>query len=88
MNLKDKTRNQITCRCPAYPFPHREGSGKCEHKGNVPCCTACGKKCQTKEIDIGIGGYEFWGSPGFDQRYVTVSECCEADVEVNGMLVI
>ena len=21
--------NQITCRCPAYPFPHRQGSGKC-----------------------------------------------------------
>ena len=21
---------QITCTCPAYPFPHREYSGKCE----------------------------------------------------------
>ena len=23
-------RKQITCRCPAYNFPHREGGGKCE----------------------------------------------------------
>lgn len=21
---------QITCRCPAYPFPHRQGGGDCE----------------------------------------------------------
>jgi hypothetical protein len=25
-----KKRQQITCRCPAYPFPHREGGGQCE----------------------------------------------------------
>ena len=28
MTMKPK-RNQITCRCPAYPFPHRQGGGRC-----------------------------------------------------------
>lgn len=23
-------KNQITCRCDAYPFPHRQGGGDCE----------------------------------------------------------
>ena len=27
-------KEQTTCRCPAYPFPHRMSGGKCE----MPCC--------------------------------------------------
>jgi hypothetical protein len=27
---KPKRRRQCTCRCPAYPFPHRIFSGHCE----------------------------------------------------------
>lgn len=26
---KKPKRNQITCNCPAYAFPHRQGGGKC-----------------------------------------------------------
>lgn len=24
-----RKRNQVTCKCDAYPFPHREYGGKC-----------------------------------------------------------
>lgn len=24
-----RRRNQVTCRCDAYPFPHNQGRGRC-----------------------------------------------------------
>lgn len=42
-------------------------------------CEQCNHECGTKEIDIGIGGYEYWGFKGVDSRKVEVSDCCEAD---------
>jgi hypothetical protein len=43
-------------------------------------CEACGCECDVVTIDVGIGVYEYWGAPGCDVHYVTVSNCCEADV--------
>lgn len=40
-------------------------------------CDCCLQECNIKEIDIGIGQYEFWGSRGNDVRMLEVSDCCE-----------
>lgn len=34
MNIKRK-RNQVTCRCEAYPWPHRQDGGKCREIYNA-----------------------------------------------------
>lgn len=67
------------CNCHAYPFPHRKYGGACAGV-NEPTCEACGKACDTKEIDFGIGSFEAHGEKGFDRRVGTVSKCCEAPV--------
>jgi len=36
----DSRRNTVTCKCTAYPFPHREGGGKCDHN-MAPACEDC-----------------------------------------------
>lgn len=42
-------RQTLTCRCGAYRFPHRAGSGHCLHDGDdlAPCCRACGSTSLT-----------------------------------------
>jgi hypothetical protein len=66
------------CNCPAYPFPHRWGGGKCS--GNRYVCTSCAQECYVKREDFGIGPYEYAGAPGVHHCYADVSDCCEADV--------
>jgi hypothetical protein len=43
-------------------------------------CSECGKECDGKVIDDGIGPYEFWGSKYVDHDYKVVSSCCEGEV--------
>lgn len=66
------------CHCSAYPFPHRLSGGKCEARCDSVFCGDCGQPCYPKQIDEGIGAYEYGGAPGVDIRIVTVSDCCEA----------
>lgn len=33
--------NSMPCYCPAYPFPHRPGGGKCQATGEVQCPNCC-----------------------------------------------
>lgn len=44
----------------------------------TPICAACGLAAEFKEMDFGIGSYEFWGSVGVDVNIQVVSACCEA----------
>ena len=44
----------------------------------MPFCSECGDECRVKEIDEGIGSYEFWGCRGTDHQCFVVSVCCEA----------
>jgi hypothetical protein len=71
-------RNQETCSCPAYAFPHREGSGKCP--GAAPVCTECKQLCTPALIDFGIGRGEHFGTPFNDVREEWVSSCCESEM--------
>ncbi len=43
-------------------------------------CAFCGKECDTKEVDFGIGSYEFWGARGVDIQLCEVSSCCEDEI--------
>ena len=70
----------MNCTCQAYKFPHRPEGGRCYAASTGPFCGSCGEPCSPKEIDEGIGSYEFWGHKGVDRRIVTVSHCCEASV--------
>jgi len=74
---------QVTCHCAAYTFPHRMGSGRCVAEQGEPLCSQCRLPADGKTVDEGIGHYEFWGSPGVDHQWVTVSECCEAGFVAN-----
>lgn len=67
------------CNCPAYKFPHREGSGKCR-ADEGPVCSECGGPCEGRLIDFGIGPGEAWGVRFNDVRKEWTSECCEADM--------
>lgn len=43
-------------------------------------CHSCGApNPDTKQIDEGIGPYEFWGATGVHTAWVDVTECCEAE---------
>jgi len=44
-------------------------------------CLECGKRCDGKWQDWGIGEYEYWGVKGNDVSWVLVSDCCEAEME-------
>ena len=46
-------------------------------------CEGCGQPAETREMDFGIGAYEFWGACGVDTNIQTVSECCEAGMVPN-----
>jgi len=74
---------QVTCYCSAYTFPHRMGSGRCEAEEGGVLCAGCKLPTDGKTIDVGIGSYEYWGSPGVDRHFVTVSKCCEMGFVAN-----
>ena len=44
-------------------------------------CPHCEKECSPKQIDIGIGFYEYWGQKCVDTQLIWVSDCCEEEVE-------
>ena len=46
----------------------------------MPWCAGCKKECAVKQVDNGIGPYEFWGQRGTDRRVEFVSDCCEEDL--------
>ena len=81
-------RKPAPCHCKAYPFPHREGSGKCLANEDGPFCGECGQPCTVRMADNGIGSYEFWGRTGFDRRIEPESKCCSAPVYSNHALTI
>lgn len=43
-------------------------------------CEACGKECDTIEIDEG-GMEEIWGARMWHAQWVTVSDCCQENYE-------
>ena len=51
-------------------------------------CKGCGKVCEQKLVDFGVGKYEFWGRVGFDTDKRYVSDCCEETVYENEDLTI
>jgi len=67
-----------TCHCGAYPFPHRQGGGRCEAPSYI--CSICRSPCEGVELDFGIGPYECHGYVGVHRDVHFVSECCEGDV--------
>lgn len=87
------------CHCAAYAFPHRPGGGNCavswasttdyslrppRHYIRLdPVCSACGLAADFRQMDTGIGSYEFWGARGVDVRIETLSTCCEAPAADN-----
>ena len=44
-------------------------------------CPECGKPCNYKKCDSGIGPGEFAGVPFHDSKPYIGSDCCEADLE-------
>lgn len=76
--LGKPVRSIETCRCPAYPFPHRFSSGACS--GAQEICTGCGNACHEVVVDFGIGPYEYAGASGVHVDKHQVSDCCEVDV--------
>lgn len=76
------------CHCKAYPFPHREGSGKCLANEDGPFCGECGQPCTVRMADKGIGTYEFWGQKCTDTRIEAESDCCSAAVYSNHTLTV
>ncbi len=71
---------QQTCRCKAYPFPHRAGSGVCRGDEPGPFCGSCGEPCEANFVDNGIGWTEYWGSKSFHSQIDIESSCCGAEV--------
>jgi len=43
-------------------------------------CTECNESCNAKDVDFGIGAYEYWGYKSVDRNIQTVSDCCEAEI--------
>lgn len=86
-----KTVLRPICDCSSYRFPHRAGGGACTCEYGVSrlphsspsiklqqLCAACGQPAKGRDVDFGIGAYEFWGCKGVDTDVQHVSECCEA----------
>lgn len=72
------------CACSSYAFPHRPASGRCECDASQPeLCEGCGQPSEVKDMDFGIGSYEFWGCPGVDTNVQTVTVCCEVGTVPN-----
>jgi hypothetical protein len=51
-------------------------------------CATCGKPCDWKRVDCGIGPYEFWGQKCIDTNVQVLSECCEDDIFTDPELTI
>ena len=88
----------VACYCSAYHWVHTVGIGKCFcghkrsyklsplrviHDCGEDICEACGKPADTKEVDYGIGTYEFWGAMGTHTDWQNVTDCCEASLVTN-----
>ena len=43
-------------------------------------CSACHKPATARQMDFGIGPYEYWGCRGFHHDLQWASPCCEAEV--------
>ena len=43
-------------------------------------CLACRQKCHVKQVDNGIGPYEYWGAKGVHHDYMLESRCCDSEV--------
>lgn len=78
----------MNCACKAYSFPHRPKSGRCFSTERGPFCGHCGKPCETRREDHGIGAYEYCGRTGIHSNIVSVSECCGDDVFEDASLTI
>lgn len=50
----------------------------------IGICSSCKEPCEVIVVDFGIGHYEYWGFPGYDQQIEVVSNCCEAPVYWKG----
>jgi hypothetical protein len=80
-SLPKSSQPDQVCRCNAYKFPHRLGSGKCSNTSTYgPFCSACGNSCTPIMVDFGIGYYEYWGATGVHRDIQEVSDCCESGV--------
>ena len=80
-SLPRSSQPDQVCRCNAYKFPHRLGSGKCSNTSTYgPFCSACGNSCTPTMVDFGIGHYEYWGATGVHRDIQEVSDCCESGV--------
>ena len=77
MTRKSREQDE-TCRCPAYPFPHRFSGGVCS--GAQEICSGCANACHEVKVDFGIGPYDYGGAPGVHVDIHLASDCCEVDV--------
>lgn len=68
------------CRCKAYPFPHRLGSGRCHSDATGPYCGECGSSCDWTETDRGVGPYDYGSIHAIHTDWRIESDCCEAPV--------
>ncbi len=39
-------------------------------------CSSCHNECSYKIVNTGIGHYEYWGAPGYDDNPAVISDCC------------
>lgn len=93
-----RIRAETVCYCSAYNWPHGAGRGKCACSVQISykvdplristiqldeICEGCGQPADVREIDCGIGQYEYWGAIGRHHDWQTVTECCEAYLEEN-----
>lgn len=78
MNQLECKRNQKTCHCSAYQFPHRWGSGHCEAPGAI--CNTCHKPAEGIWVETLLNRPASYNS--FEQAtgWYFVSECCEDEL--------
>lgn len=77
-SARPRARLQPVCRCAAYKFPHRAGSGVCRADEAGPFCECCGQPAKAVYVDFGYGVTEYWGSISTHRDVQVVSDCCEA----------
>ena len=41
VTVRHDGKDQVTCRCDGYRFPHRMGGGDCEFQDDYDLCDAC-----------------------------------------------
>ena len=79
------TSTQPPCHCVRYGWPHRKGSGKCiwNPTRNEPTCRECGLACKYTTVHL-----EPHEDSSNYQRDAVISDCCEAEVILGGILLI